>query len=195
LMASVSGLRHAFGAGFRLDQVHFRHHRGRDDDEARRAFGCAVAFDRRDDRLVFRHELLGTASRFANRAIATEIEKFAAALHARTSPRATMAERVEQAIHGQLARDLPTTCRAIARSLGVGGRTLQRRLADERTSFRAEQARVLCAVAEASLANPALKLEWVARSVGFADLAAFSKAFRRWKGASPTSYRKRAVAR
>jgi AraC-like DNA-binding protein len=189
LMASLSGLRHAFGAGFHLLEVHFRHHRGHDVAEACRAFRCAVAFDRRDDRLVFPRELLGTASRFANRAIAAEIEKFAAALHARTSPTATMAERVEQAIRGRVARDLPTACGAVARELGVGARTLQRRLAEERTSFRAEHDRVLCAVAEAALANPALKLEWVARSIGFADLAAFSKAFRRWKGTSPTRYR------
>jgi AraC-like DNA-binding protein len=194
LMTSVSGLRHAFGAGFRLDEVHFRHHRGHDVEEARRAFDCAVEFDRRDDRLVFARELLGTISRFGNRAIAAEIEKFAVALQARTSPSATMTERVEQAIRGRLARDLPTACGAIARSLGVGSRTLQRRLAEERTGFRAEHDRVLCEVAQAALANPALKLEWVARSVGFADVAAFSKAFRRWKGKSPTSYR-RSLAR
>jgi AraC-like DNA-binding protein len=39
------------------------------------------------------------------------------------------------------------------------------------------------------LSNPSLKIESIAVSVGFPDVAAFSKAFRRWKGCSPTRYR------
>jgi AraC-like DNA-binding protein len=45
---------------------------------------------------------------------------------------------------------------------------------------------------EQSLSNPSLKIEAIALSVGFSDVAAFSKAFRRWKGDSPTRYRKSA---
>jgi transcriptional regulator GlxA family with amidase domain len=44
----------------------------------------------------------------------------------------------------------------------------------------------------ALLANPSLKVEVVALSTGFADVAAFSKAFKRWTGRSATQYRDRA---
>jgi AraC-like DNA-binding protein len=41
---------------------------------------------------------------------------------------------------------------------------------------------------EVLLSNPSLKTESIALSVGFSDVAAFSKAFLRWKGCSPTRY-------
>jgi transcriptional regulator GlxA family with amidase domain len=48
---------------------------------------------------------------------------------------------------------------------------------------------VLWEVVEAMLSNSALKMEAVAASVGFADVAAFSKAFKRWAGCPPAQYR------
>jgi transcriptional regulator GlxA family with amidase domain len=68
-------------------------------------------------------------------------------------------------------------------------RTLQRRLADERTNFRALRDAVLWEAAEVLLSNPSLKIEAVALSVGFSNVAAFSKAFQRSKGYRPTRYR------
>jgi AraC-like DNA-binding protein len=44
---------------------------------------------------------------------------------------------------------------------------------------------------EALLSNPALKVEGVALSAGFGEVAAFSRAFKRWTGSSPTQYRRR----
>ncbi len=41
------------------------------------------------------------------------------------------------------------------------------------------------------LSNPSLKIEAIALSVGFSDVAAFSKAFRRWKGYPPTRHREK----
>jgi transcriptional regulator GlxA family with amidase domain len=34
-----------------------------------------------------------------------------------------------------------------------------------------------------------MKVEAVARSVGYAEVSSFSKAFARWSGGSPTTYR------
>ena len=68
-------------------------------------------------------------------------------------------------------------------------RSLQRGLEAEGTTFRAVQESVLRELVQALLSNPALKLDAVARSVGFGDQAAFSKAFRRWTGSTPARYR------
>jgi AraC-like DNA-binding protein len=40
------------------------------------------------------------------------------------------------------------------------------------------------------MTNPQLKIEAIALSAGFADIAAFSKAFKRRSGRTPTEYRK-----
>ena len=66
---------------------------------------------------------------------------------------------------------------------------MQRGLEAEGTTFRAVQESVLRGLVEALLSNPTLKLDAVAHSVGFGDLAAFSKAFRRWTGCTPARYR------
>src|SRR5262249_38086822 len=76
LMASVSAMRHAVGADFRLREVHFRHRRAGRLDEAERAFGCPVYFGQRDDRHVYPLSALWKVPRFANRSIAEVIEKF-----------------------------------------------------------------------------------------------------------------------
>jgi AraC-like DNA-binding protein len=189
LMASVRVLRHAVGANFRLREVHFRHRRAGKLDEAERAFGCPVYFGQQDDRIVFPHSALWAVPRFANRSIAEEIEKFAAALNTRVAPRATISEQAEQGTRALLASGVRASSASVGRRLGMSSRTLQRRLAEEGTSFRALRDAVLWEAVEVLLSNPSLKIEAIALSVGFSDAAAFSKAFRRWKGYPPTRYR------
>jgi len=74
-------------------------------------------------------------------------------------------------------------------------RTLQRRLANQRTTFKAVRDTVLWDVVKALMSNPALKVETIAMSAGFGDAAAFSKAFKRWAGCTPTFYRDRLATR
>jgi AraC-like DNA-binding protein len=190
LMASVSAMRIAVGANFHLHEVHFSHRRAGRLDEAERAFGCPVYFGQPDDRGVFPLSALWAAPRFPNRSIAEEIEKFAAALSARIAARATISERAEQATRAQLASGIRASSASVARSLGITSRTLQRKLAEEGTNFRALRDATLWEAVEVLLSNPSLKIEAIALSVGFSDVAAFSKAFRRWKGHPPTRYRK-----
>jgi AraC-like DNA-binding protein len=189
MMALVRGMRHAIGGEFLVEEVHFRHQRSGSHEQAERAFGCPVRFGQPDARVVFPRAALQTAPRFANRAIAEEIERFAIALSARLAPRRTAAERVTQVVRELLAAGVRPDCARIAAKLGVGRRTLQRKLADERTSLRALRDSVLWKTVEALLSNPSLKVEAIALSVGFSDLAAFSKAFHRRRGLPPTHYR------
>jgi AraC-like DNA-binding protein len=189
LMAAVRGMRHALGGELRVQEVHFRHHRSGGHEQAERAFGCPVRFGQPDACIVFPSAALQTAPRFANRAIAGEIERFAIALSARLAPRETAAERVTQVVRELLAAGVRPDCERIAAKLGMGRRTLQRKLTEERTTFRALRDAVLWKTVEALLSNPSLKIEAIALSVGFSDLAAFSKAFRRRRGLPPTRYR------
>ena len=189
LMCSVSSLRHAVGPNLHLREVSFRHRRSGKLDEAVRAFGCPVYFGQPDDRQVFPLSTLWVVPRFANRAIGEQIEKFAAALSARIAARVTTSERAERAIRSLLASGVRASSASVARRLGMTGRTLQRKLAEEGTTFRALRDATLWEAVEVLLANPSLKIEAIALSVGFSDVAAFSKAFRRWKGYPPTLHR------
>jgi AraC-like DNA-binding protein len=195
LMGVVNALRFAVDASFSLREARFRHHREAPLSEAERAFGCPVYFGCSDDRLVFASSALWTAPRFANRTIAEEIEKFSAALDARIAQRATISERAEQVTRALLASGVRPQSESVGRKLGMTSRTLQRRLAEEGTNFRALRDAILWEAVEVLLSNPSLKIEAIALSVGFSEVAAFSKAYRRWKGYPPTRFREDTLAR
>jgi AraC-like DNA-binding protein len=189
VMASASAMRHAVGDSCPRQEVQFRHHRIGSLDEAERAFGCPVYFGQPDDRVIFARSALWAVPKFANRSVAEQVERFAETLDARIAARATTGERAEQAARALLASGIRASGASVARKLGTTSRSLQRRLAEEGTSFRALRDGVLWEAVEESLSNPSLKIEAIALSVGFSDVAAFSKAFRRWKGYPPTRYR------
>jgi AraC-like DNA-binding protein len=74
----------------------------------------------------------------------------------------------------------------------MSGRTLARRLVAERRLFRDVVDDVRRTIAQRLVADErSLDLGEVAARVGFADPAAFGKAFRRWFGTSPSAFRAR----
>src|SRR2546430_12620944 len=70
-------------------------------------------------------------------------------------------------------------------------RTLHRHLAAEDTTFRLLVGEVRGALAEGMLSHRMTVAE-VAERLGYAEVASFSRAFKRWKGTPPSAYRARA---
>ena len=83
----------------------------------------------------------------------------------------------------------------MARQLGIGERTLQRRLGALDLSFQGLLDQVRQQLAETYLADGRLKLAEVALLLGFADQAAFTHAFSRWTGMPPARWRERLQGR
>lgn len=194
MMASLRSLRRAHGDTLDLRAVHLRHADVGGATETARAFGCPVRFGQRANRLVIGAGALRARSRLANPLIAEQIAKFAAALAARMTTAVTLRERVATLTRSLLADGLRADRGTVARRLQMSERSMQRGLATERTTFKAVRDAELWEVVDALLSNRSLKVEAVALSVGFQDVAAFSKAFRRWAGCSPTAYRARAAS-
>jgi AraC-like DNA-binding protein len=80
------------------------------------------------------------------------------------------------------------TLEAVARALGVSTRSLQRRLAQAGTSFQAELDAVRRALAQRLLVEPGASVKAVAYSLGFSQVPAFTRAFRRWTGTAPHAF-------
>lgn len=95
--------------------------------------------------------------------------------------------RVQQAILDALPNGAPSK-QQVGRTLGMSPRNLQRHLAAEQTSFKEllndARLRLACNYVEEGRAP----LSEIAFVVGFADLSAFSRAFKRWTGLSPSDY-------
>jgi AraC-like DNA-binding protein len=95
-------------------------------------------------------------------------------------------------IRGALAEDLADGAPDldhVARRLAMSRRTLQRALRREGTSFQRLVDDTRREVALARLRDPRLTLSELAFLVGFSELSAFDRAFRRWTGQSPRAYR------
>ena len=78
---------------------------------------------------------------------------------------------------------------ATARSLGMSGKTLQRRLTDEGLSFAEIVDEMRLEASKLRLADRSLSLRDVAYLVGFDEQSSFSRAFKRRTGVSPRAYR------
>jgi len=78
----------------------------------------------------------------------------------------------------------------VARALGIGPRTLQRRLRQEGKSFGGIADEVRSGLAREYLADRALTVSEAGYLLGFSEPSAFSRAFRRWTGKSPEAYRR-----
>ena len=78
----------------------------------------------------------------------------------------------------------------VAAKLGLTRRTLQRRLADRGTTFAGLVETLLRKNAEALLARTAEPVTDIALRLGYADLAHFTRAFKRWTGMAPSAYRR-----
>jgi AraC-like DNA-binding protein len=100
---------------------------------------------------------------------------------------------VEQ-VRAALAR-APTfkgvTLAGVARQMGVTTGALRRRLGRKNTTFRSVQDAVRAARAKALLEMPHCDIASVAAELGYSEVSAFHRAFRRWTGETPRHYAKR----
>jgi len=97
-------------------------------------------------------------------------------------------DRTESYIRGAL----PTgTCsiERCARKLGMSVRTLQARLAQDGVSFSSLVDGQRERIAKAYLRNLAVPLEEVAERLGYGEQTSFGRAFKRWTGVTPQTYR------
>ncbi len=175
------------GAGAR--EACFGHAPGGALSEYERVLACPVRFLRPETGLSLRSDDLARPLRTAN---AEAAETLAAALARRRARAASSASaRLAAALEDALARGGRPDREALARSLGMSGKTLARRLAMEQRLFRDVVHEVRRTLAQRLVVEEGLDLGEVAARVGFADLAAFGKAFRRWFGECPSAFRAR----
>ncbi|WP_312112469.1 helix-turn-helix transcriptional regulator [Brevibacillus reuszeri] len=83
----------------------------------------------------------------------------------------------------------PLDIQAVARELSMSDRTLQRRLTDERTTFKQLLTQARHEQAREYLTDPKLDIKEVAFLVGYEDQNSFYRAFRLWEGDTPSNWR------
>jgi AraC-like DNA-binding protein len=116
------------------------------------------------------------------------LEQQASSLASRQGADDTLVRAVRRALTSRLTGG-DTTIAAVARELATTPRTLQRRLAEEGWSFQALVEDTRRRAAAHYLSNRSLSIAEVSYLVGFSEVAAFHRAFRRWHGCTPREFR------
>jgi len=100
-------------------------------------------------------------------------------------------QQVRRAVANVLSEGVPKLSR-IASELKMGARTLQRRLSEQGYSFQTIVDMAQKDLAQRLLRETDYSLAEVAFLTGFAEQSGFTRAFKRWAGQTPRSYRLRA---
>jgi AraC-like DNA-binding protein len=100
----------------------------------------------------------------------------------------TIADRVKSVLKRSLASGRPEVAH-VARNLGMSERTLQRRITDEATTFRALLSEARRELSQQLLSDPAIHIDEVTYLLGYQDSTSFYRAFKDWAGVSPGEWR------
>ena len=191
-MASICSLiRNLLGDKWAPLEIHFEHkHPGTDHRAARayaQAFHAPVFFGQNLNRLVIRQSDLCRASVSCDRSMLPFMERHLHDLARESREPESFSGQVKHLIARRIGHG-PISLLAVAAELGLPPRSFQRRLAEERTSFRRLVREQRRSIAESLIKNHTTTVTAVAHTLGYAETAVLSRAFKSWTGTSPRTF-------
>lgn len=196
--------RQATGVDWSPVEVRFAHGEPTDTARHQRLFGAPLRFNHARSELVIDRALMALPLLRADPSLQPIVEAELQRIHqrvpgeSRREPRREsrpdeIVDAVQRLIRDRLCDGEPSLA-AIAGQVHVSARTLNRRLADEGTTFRDLLTQVRRSQAQEHLAERRLAIAEIAFLVGFSEASAFHRAFRRWTGVTPAAWRKAKLA-
>jgi len=188
LASIVSISRQASSRELNPAAVYFRHSAPDALADHEAYFGCPLHFESDRDALYLSNETLQTPNKLADESISkffdTHLEKELSQLEDDSS----LDRRVQIRISQSLSEGVPAISE-VAKHFGMSGRTLQRRLSDRGYSYQALVDESRRRLAERLLQQTEYALAEIAFMTGFSEQSSFTRAFNRWAGQTPRSYR------
>ena len=173
-------------------EFHFHHTRPADVAGYERMLGTRLHFGRRETRAAFpawTMELpVATHVPEMRPIVAAQAEASLRALERNHEPAPDLAQRVSALIADELAKG-SASAEQIAPQLALSTRTLNRRLAEAGTSFRALSESVRRTRAESLLRDETVSLAEISFMLGYQEQSTFQRAFKRWTGMTPGEFR------
>lgn len=151
-------------------------------------FGCPVHFGTERDALSVSTEQLAMKNRLSDEGLSAYFDqRLKEELNSRATENA-LDQQVRKLIAQRLSDGVPTLS-DVAEALGIGARTLQRRLSENGHSFQSVVDAARRELAHQLLRETDYSLAEIAFLTGFAEQSGFTRAFKRWSGQTPRSYR------
>ncbi|WP_294638919.1 AraC family transcriptional regulator [uncultured Aquabacterium sp.] len=149
-----------------------------------------VRFGQKEDALIFDRAALDVPLEGAFPALHEQAQRLAEQRLGKEARRQGVAAEVEELIAREPAL-LALGVEDMADRLNLHPRTLQRRLKDENDSYLGVQARMRHRLACDWLKRGELSIDDISARLGFSDRRAFTAAFKRWEGCTPSAWRER----
>jgi AraC-like DNA-binding protein len=170
-------------------EVHFRHPRPPYADECAQAYGTQVLYGQKHNAVIFDRALLDRPLKGAFPSLHQQAEHLVERRVASLPRGASIARAVERTLTKN-PRLLKGGIEPVAEAMKMHPRTLQRRLREENQSFAELLGRARFQVAVDLLQSGDTDMESISERLGFSDRRSFTRAFTRWAGRSPSSFRR-----
>ncbi|MEO9525345.1 MULTISPECIES: AraC family transcriptional regulator [Marinobacter] len=151
-------------------------------------FGCPVHFQSGRDALLVSKESIEIPNKLGDESIAQFFDRHLEQQLNSLKGDIDLQQQVRRAVVNVLSEGVPKLSR-IASELKIGARTLQRRLSEQGYSYQNVVDMAQKDLAQRLLRETDYSLAEVAFLTGFAEQSGFTRAFKRWAGQTPRSYR------
>ena len=151
-------------------------------------FGSPVRFGQTRTAIVLNKNLLDLRCRNADERLLRILKAHCDELLEKLGATADLKQHVAHLVSSHLPSS-PVTAKSVASELGMSERTVARRLSEQGLSFGQIVDDVRRRLAERYLREPDMRPSQIAYLLGYSEPSAFTRAFRRWTGQSPSEYR------
>jgi len=193
LAAVISRTRHFIHPGLRAEWTEIAHSRPGYADDYGQLLGGEVRFDCEHTRLAFHCRHLDQPIPRRNPYIHSAMLRQVNVLLARLQPRRSFSRKVRRLISRQMATER-IDADTLAKQCHMSRQTLYRKLKKEGLSFHELVEQIRKDKALRYVASDHYALGEIAFLLGFSELSAFSRAFKRWTGTAPAQYRAQHLA-
>lgn len=180
------------GDGLCFEEICFRHACTTEPEEYALALGCPVRFEADHDALVMRPDMLDLPNKLGDPAVAAFMTAHLDEQIDTLPRRGSLGDTLLTRLSTSLSNGAPSAAEA-ARDLGLSERTLYRRLSDEGLTYQGLLHQAQQSLAEDLLARDDCSIAEIAFLTGFSEQSTFSRAFKRWVGQPPATFRRSAL--
>ncbi|GAA3855308.1 AraC family transcriptional regulator [Celeribacter arenosi] len=157
-------------------------------------FGCPVRFGAELDAILYTDEVLGRPNILGDEGISQYLTSHLDAELSEITREPPLVMQARAAIAQALNEGAPKLAE-IAGDLGFSARSFHRRLSEHGMTFQSLTEETRRDLAEGLLRDERHSLAEIAFLTGFSEQSAFTRAFKRWVGTTPATYRKEMARR
>lgn len=183
-------IRECCGQYWQPEEVYFEHPKPENSREHEKAFNAPVFFSQSVNAIVFDPNILERSMPNSDLRLMTLTRICLESLNLNTFANQNLTDRIRNLIRVKLVDGYPSL-EMIADNLHMSTSAIQRNLAWEGLSYTDLVEETRKSLSEMYFKQRNLSLSEIAYLLGYSELSAFSRAFRRWTGYSPREYRSR----